>query len=130
MPETTKAGWEIAWKMNPAIGTTPNIVETCSLIHRQARTYARIQERWCNEEMSDRTTARLEEREAQIEARIRALVESLPHADPPDSGNGNGGSWGVKFGGDPRGSTVKIVPPSGWERLADDWGREGICADL
>lgn len=31
---------------------------------------------------------------------------------------------GVKFSGDPRGATVKIVVPDGY---TNDWGGEGIC---
>jgi hypothetical protein len=30
----------------------------------------------------------------------------------------------VKFGGDPRGCTVKIAVPDGY---TNDWGKEGIC---
>jgi len=31
---------------------------------------------------------------------------------------------GVKFSGDPRGATVKLVMPDGY---TDDWGKEGVC---
>jgi len=30
----------------------------------------------------------------------------------------------AKFGGDPRGCTVKLTVPDGW---TNDWGNEGIC---
>jgi hypothetical protein len=122
MAETTERGWRLAHKLNPAIGTTSAIAETCSLIARHARTHGHIQETWCSVEMSDRQTARLEKREAQLEARITRLVEDLPETDE--------GPITVLFGGDPRGYTVKLVMPGTLSRLHDDWGQEGIGADL
>lgn len=113
MAETTRAGDELAAKL-PDIGTTTAIRETCALIHRHAVTYSRIQEAWCNDEMPNGATARLEARETQLERRITALVDSLPESDD--------GPFSVMFEGDPRGYTVKIVHPAG--RQHDDWGQK------
>lgn len=107
MAEITERGRKLAWRLNPFIGTTGAIERTASLIARHAVTHDRIQQRWCNEEMSDRATARLERQEAQLEQRIAKLVESLPETDT--------GPFTVKFEGDPRGYTVKIVTPDGQE---------------
>jgi hypothetical protein len=54
---------------------------------------------------------------AAVEARIRALVSSLPTV--------NGQPIRVRFGGDPRGYTVKLTMPDG---RYDTWGgpAEGI----
>lgn len=48
MADTTKVGDELAWKLNPAIGTTRQIRETCALIHRHAVTLHRLAEESCN----------------------------------------------------------------------------------
>lgn len=124
MSEVTQAGEEMARRLSPAIGTTREIREALSLVHRHGVTYSRIQEQWCDEAMSDRRTKALEHREALLERRIRQLIESLPHADAND--RGNGGEWRVEFGGDPRGCTVKIIPPDGWRNLANNWDGESI----
>lgn len=118
MTITTDAGDKLAMKLNPAIGTTLEIRKTCALIHRQAATYDLIQERWCNDDMGDKARARLEAKESRIEARITELVGDLPHTDE--------GPIEIKFGGDPRGYTVKLVMPGSLEKLHNDWGREGI----
>ena len=118
----TNRGRELAWKLNPALGSTVEIDRTCSLIVRHARTYNRIQEVWCSVELSDRATAQLERREALLEQRLTDLVDWLPWTDD--------GAITVKFDGDPRGHCVKLVMPGQYERLHDDWGREGIGADV
>lgn len=119
MPEVTRKGEELASKLNPAIGTTREIRETCSLIARHAQTHGHIQEMWCSVEMSDRQTARVEARETNLERRITALVDSLPETDE--------GPFKVKFGGDPSGYTVKIIAPGSLaRRMHDDWGQDGI----
>lgn len=74
-------------------------LEACSLICRHERTYTTIQERWCNEEMSDATVDALEKREAKIEARITEVAAQL---------NTPTGPMRVNFQGDPRGCTVKL----------------------
>lgn len=112
----TAAGYRLAAKLAPAIGSTEQIARTCSLIARSAATYARIQEMRCNVEMDDRTTARMEEREAGLERRIRELVQDLPATDD--------GPFTVTFGGDPRGYCVKITAPGESGRIlrGKDWG--------
>lgn len=107
MAQVTTRGYDLACKLNPYIGSTYGIDQTCSLLHRHARTYDRIQEMWCNDEMSDRATARLEAQEAKLEARIRSLVQDLPQPDD--------GPWQVQFSGDPRGYTVRLIAPTGRE---------------
>lgn len=116
---TTKAGVDLAWKLNPAVGTTPAIIETCSLLVAASRSYDRIQERRCNEAMDDATEAKVDQQETALEAVICGLVGKLPHTDH--------GPIGVLFDGDPRGSTVRLVMPPELAHLHDDWGRSGIC---
>lgn len=118
-PTTTAPGDCLAWKLNPALGTTLAIRRTCATLVALARRYDRIQERWCNEDMSDGTRAALERTEARLEDRIRDTVGRLPHTDH--------GPIGAAFDGDPRGSTVKLVMPPELHHLHDDWGRSGVC---
>lgn len=87
------------------IGWTSGISATADALVRAARSYSVIQERWCNEEMSDDTTARLEARETRLEERISSLVQDLPSHDS--------GAWAVRFDGDPRGYVVRIIAPNG-----------------
>jgi hypothetical protein len=103
MTQITKKGYELAFRLNPYLGTTNRIAETCSLIARHAGTYARIQERWCNEEMSERMTAYFEAQEDRLEARILDLVNDLPHTDD--------GQIKVQFDGDPRAYVVRLLVP-------------------
>jgi hypothetical protein len=125
MPEITVRGRKLARKLNPAIGTTYAIEETCSLIARHAVTHHHLQEALCNGfrdyrgNWDEKASARAEKQDAQLEARITRLVENLPHTDE--------GAITVKFGGDPRGCTVKLVMPGELAKLHDDWGQEGIC---
>lgn len=100
---TTNRGRLLARKLAPWIGSTHAIDATCSLIARHATTYARIQEAWCNEEMGERRTARLEAQESRLERRIVDLVADLPATDD--------GPWRVRFDGDPRGFAVRICAP-------------------
>jgi len=78
-------------------------------------TYARIQERACNGHQTpsgdwdEKAALRDERKETDIENKVRLLCEQF--------------DCKVIFGGDPRGNTVKIVPPDGY---TNDWGREGI----
>lgn len=107
MTVITRRGRGLAWKLNPYIGTTTAIEETCSLIARHAITYNRIQELWCNSERANNHTPTreyYEAREAWLEARITDLVADLPHTDD--------GPFRVEFQGDPRGSTVQIWLPN------------------
>lgn len=79
--------------------------DIASIVRHNAATYARIQERWACEEMSDKTTAALEAKEQRIEQRITSLLK--PYGIT------------VTFGGDPRGYTVKLSLPSG---KYNSWG--------
>jgi hypothetical protein len=78
--------------------------------------YARIQERACNGhqkpngDWDEQAALRDERRETKLEETITKLCE--PFDCKP------------KFGGDPRGATIKIVVPDGY---TNDWGHEGIC---
>ena len=121
MTEPTKNGYELAYKLNPAIGTTRKIAETCSLIARHEKTLQRIAETWCSVEMSEKEEERLTKREEQLERRVSDLVASLPETDS--------GPFGVTFQGDPRGCIVKLTAPEPWTSLYDDWGRSGICVE-
>lgn len=105
---STSKGRDLAARLAPAIGYTRAIDETCSLIARHATSYERIQQRWCNDEMSDAETARVEAREARLERRIADLVADLPATDD--------GPWSVTFEGDPRGYVVKITAPGAAEQ--------------
>lgn len=79
-------------------------------IMRYGATYGRMQEDWCNREMSDKETERVERREKRIEEKVTKILGEI--------------DCKPVFGGDPRGNTIKIVLPDGY---ADDWGREGLC---
>lgn len=107
MTTITAPGSQLAWKLNPYIGTTAAIAETCSLLTRHGKTLDGIQVRWCNDEMSDRATAALEAREKRIEDRMRDLTDMLPHTDD--------GPWRIQFDGDPRGFTSRLIAPDGHE---------------
>jgi len=88
------------------VGWTNGISSTTDQLVRAARRYSTIQERWCSEEMSEDTTARLEKRESALEERIASLVQDLPKHDGP---------WAVRFDGDPRGYVVTLVDGNGSE---------------
>jgi hypothetical protein len=122
MTYPTERGDKLAAKLNPMMGTTLEIRETCALIARHARTHNRYAEMWCSVELSDRETARLERRETALEARITDLVSRLPETDD--------GPITVRFDGDPRGHTVKLVLPGESRRHADVWDQESIGADV
>lgn len=82
----------------------------CDKLRELARRHHRLQEEYCNGVFDTDEWARRDER---IEARIIALL--APYDVTP------------KFGGDPRGCTVKLQVPSG---KTDDWGAEGICVPI
>ena len=90
---------------------------TPSMIHdlrRFAKAYARIQMRWCNDNMSDMERARVEKREVSLEALIRDCAASIP------------GVKSVLFTGDTRGYTVRLMLESGrfntWGGAESGWG--------
>jgi hypothetical protein len=95
----TAKGKELAWKLNPAIGTTSEIERTCSLIARHATTYQAYAETACNRELSEWETDKMD----WLEQRITELIEELPHTDA--------GPFRPFFQGDPRGCTVGITAP-------------------
>ena len=103
MPTITKSGTFLADNLLPVLGRTSDIVKTCSLIARHAKSYARIQEIWCSVELSEYQQNYYEKRERWLEQRIMSLVADLPHSDD--------GPWGVEFAGDPRGYCVKLFCP-------------------
>ena len=103
MPSETRRGYALAERINRALGNNDYIVELCSLLARRARAYSTIQEIWCNVELSERATRRLELKESRIEQLITEGVAKLP---APANGQ-----WRVEFEGDPRGNTVKLITP-------------------
>ena len=94
----------------PRDGTYNDVECVARLIMRHAATYARIQEMWCNVALPDAGIRLYEKREAQLEARITVLAQSI--------------GCRVIFSGDPRGATVKLAMPDGY---TDDWGHQGVC---
>lgn len=117
MPTITKRGRDLARCLAPFIGESDRVPQICSLIARLARTHCRLQEISCSDH---ELTPAEQKREAQIEARIRQLVASLP--ERIDSPHGKG-TLSVEFQGDPRGYTVKIVVPG--DRGGNTWGLDG-----
>ena len=108
----TKKGYELADRLGEHLGWTRQITEQCSAIARLATSYNTIQERWCNEEMSDALVEKLEKRETYIEKRLIDLVSNLPE---PVGGAAAERERRVRFDGDPRGYTSRIVMPDGRE---------------
>lgn len=79
---------------------TDRMLEVLSCISRSAQTYNRIQEAWCGEEMSERTTKALERREQLLEKNMQKLAASLEF--------GPSITCTVSFEGDPRGHTERL----------------------
>lgn len=71
-----------------------NAAHELSRLGRAATTYARIQEIWCSVELSERQTAKLEQREQRLENLIKSIAASLELI--------------AVFQGDPRGYTVRL----------------------
>lgn len=109
----TERGRELARQLARYIGASDTIERTCSLIARLATRHARIAEMVCSVEMSEERAAAVSAEDDRIEARITALVASLPAV--------KGAPLVVRFGGDPRGFTVKIHIP-GDDRAGNNWG--------
>lgn len=80
--------------------------EQAKTIRRLAVSYNTIQERWCNEEMSDEDYNALLQREDRLMRRLIALLDPYGVA--------------VHFLGDPRGATVKAIVTSD-ERGVEEW---------
>ena len=87
-------------------------IEKARYLMRCAATLKTIAERLCNEEMSDRETARVDAKEANTEARAQAVAESL--------------GFKAIFSGDPRGYVFKVILPSAayntWGGAESGWG--------
>lgn len=76
---------------------TDRMLEVLSCISRSAVTYSRIQEAWCSQEMSERTTKALERREMLLEKNMQKLAAAI--------------DMQVSFEGDPRGYVVRLRDP-------------------
>lgn len=114
----TQAREMIGRYVNRYCGTTADITATIAQLNSAARRYSKIQERWCNEEMTDATRAKVERTEAQLEASIQSLVQDLPQPEVPTTYER--GQWRTTFQGDPRGRTVYLTAPDGRECGLDD----------
>ena len=116
----TRKGYELAYRLQRALPPTlteAQLLHLCSRICKLAATYQRIQEKWCNESMDDRTTRYWERREARIEATIRDILRELPRPlKARDTIRPVFGS--IK---------VKLAMPEPWTHLHNDWGRVGVC---
>jgi dsDNA-specific endonuclease/ATPase MutS2 len=79
-------------------------------LHRYETSLHTINERWCNEEMSDKTVQSLEKREKNIEDKVKEISDKL--------------GFSVSFNGDPRGGTIRFILPSGKSNNWDGqtWG--------
>ena len=117
--QTTKRGMELALQLARYFTKAQlgQIAGLCSLIARHARTHNRLQEVACSVEMSEAQQARHDKRDAAIEDRISALVSQFPRSKR--------GRILVRFEGDPRGYTVKLVVPKA-KRDGNTWGLEGL----
>lgn len=104
---------ELLRKISPSQGTGAlrDKQDAAFVLCSCARRYARIQERWCSEEMTDDTIKRLERTESLLERRMADAAERLGAT--------------THFGGDPRGHTVKLQIPE-FEQLYDWPGQDGI----
>lgn len=123
--DPTKKGLQLYAALSRSFTTNDYGILLLSKLCSQATTYHRIQEDICNgppgvEHMDPKTIERWQERTAKRDTRQEELIwitlakindlvgiEMLP-----------------KFGGDPRGATLKLIMPDG---RYDDWGKEGIC---
>lgn len=84
-----------------------SVIKLCEELSKLAKTHHRLQENACNYEPSKWQLGR----ERNIEKRIVEIAAELNLA-------------GVKFSGDPRGCTVKLLLKSG---KTNDFGNEGYC---
>ena len=95
----TIRGKLLAGQLAQYIGYTGQIVYTCSLIARHAKTLENIAVRVCNDADADQD--KLDRRWDQLTARIDSLVRDLPDSD--------GGAITAEYQGDPRGYVVKLI---------------------
>lgn len=102
-----KPGQILAKKLNPSIGSTPEILQICTRISELAKRHHKLAEHACNRSL----TKREEKEDEEIETLIKGLVSELPCVD--------GLPIKPRFQGDPRGATVTLVMPDG---RYDSWG--------
>ena len=95
----TIRGKLLAGQLAQYIGYTGQIVATCGLIARHARTLENIAVAECNDANADQD--KLDKRWDQLTARIDSLVRDLPDSD--------GGAITAEYQGDPRGYVVKLI---------------------
>ena len=95
----TIRGKLLAGQLAQYIGYTGQIVATCSLIARHAKTLENIAVAECNDANADQD--KLDKRWDQLTARIDSLVRDLPDSD--------GGAITAEYQGDPRGYVVKLI---------------------
>lgn len=113
MTQITRKGRELASKLDRSYPDLPlrvwheTLYPLCSLVCRHAATHRRLQETACNRELTPQEMTQ----EGRCEEHIRYLVERLPLV--------GGQPIRVKFQGDPRGYTVKLIMPDG---RYDTWG--------
>ena len=100
---TTKAKLEFVYAMAKHSAVSLN---DCYRLMRYGATVGQLAETACNRELTEREIRKDEKVQMDI---IEILA---PH------------DCSAKFGGDPRGCTVKIRVPDGY---TNDWGQEGIC---
>lgn len=108
-------------------GAPSQTKRVAELLLRHAKTHGRLAEMSCNghpaqgsptmpaeqiNKLQDKWDAYIEKRETQIEHRMKQLADSI--------------GCQIKFGGDPRGYTVKVVLPDGryntWGGAEEGWG--------
>ena len=92
---------------NESIG---EVLAFAEMLMRLSATYLRLQENFCNVDMTEIQEKAHEAKESRTEKRIVGICK--PYGITP------------VFSGDPRGATVKLKVPSGH---TNDWGETGIC---
>ncbi len=139
MTNRTKAGYELAHRMGDYFKQEGwswfDLVDTCSLLIRHAKTYHRNAEGHCDgmgaagnpnipiaqaNRMEQEYSDWLDKRDGQIEKRIAELVATLPELK-------HGGRLRADFGGDPRGAVVSLILPDGYPEHGDNWNRDGFA---
>lgn len=93
-----------------------SLASTLSRIMRMCPAHARIAEAFCSEDMGDKKRARLEKRDAQLEATMTRIAGELPSS--------KNGPCELVFQGDPRGYTVKLKVPNA-PNSGNTWGLGG-----
>lgn len=89
----------------PADMSIAQAEHAAALLMRHATTHNRIQEIWCNVEMSERMTKYWEKREQQLERRMKEIATGL--------------NMQIDFTGDPRGYTTRVFFP---DNSYNTWG--------